>query len=179
MSDLLSDLKKHYQLLLKEKAVIDSNLQKLKELIDLNEGRGREEEKTPSQSIIKNREVIAPSSLSALPNREDSKRISQSILQNREDHNKPSQTATKPIAAGAGEQQYNTNMNWQQKIAIAMRLIGKPATAREIAVKIKELEPDSMLSIDKSVELTTSRMYKSGEIAARKEGVKNYYSLLH
>lgn len=179
MSDLLSDLKKHYQLLLKERAVIDSNLQKLKELIDLNEGRGREEEKISSQSIIKNREDINASSLSALPNREDSRRISQSILQNREDHNKPSQTTTKPIAAGAGAQQYNTNMNWQQKIAIAMRLIGKPATAREIAVKIKELEPDSMLSIDKSVELTTSRMYKSGEIAARKEGVKNYYSLLH
>jgi hypothetical protein len=177
MSDLLSDLKKHYDLLLKERAVIDSNLLKLKELIDLNEGRGREKEKTSSQLTIKNREDNTPISPSILPNREDSKRISQSILQNREDSKEPSQTTAKPAAASTGAPQYDTNMNWQQKIAIAMRLIGKPATAREIAVKIKELEPDSTLSIDKSVELTTSRMYKSGEIAARKEGVKNYYSL--
>ena len=175
MSDLLSDLKKHYNLLLQERAAIDMNLLKIKELIALNEKIIVDEKD--------NREEIIKSSQSTLSNREENKKISQQILQQREElQNKPSQPKAptgKAPGTNAGGQQYDANMNWQQKIAVAMRLMGKPATAREIAVKIKELEPNSQLSVDKSVELTTSRMHKNGEIAARKEGVKNYYSLLH
>ena len=73
---------------------------------------------------------------------------------------------------------YNPDMNWQDKILYVLTGLNTSATAKQIAIKIRELEPHTQLSVEKSVELTTSRMSNAGIIGAKKEGVKNYYYIL-
>src|ERR1700754_4457899 len=84
MNNLLTDLRSHYQLLLKERDLANINLLKLKELIEINEKAikqtnhsGREDEEMPSLFIEKrlSNEKI---------NREDTELLSQLALQNRE-----------------------------------------------------------------------------------------------
>jgi hypothetical protein len=75
--------------------------------------------------------------------------------------------------------EYNEKMMWTEKILYALNELRLPATAHQVASAIHGLEPDSNLSIEKSVELTTSRMFKNKIINAKKEKNKNYYYLYY
>ncbi|MCW3123949.1 MAG: hypothetical protein JWQ38_3441 [Flavipsychrobacter sp.] len=168
MNDLITDLRRHYEKLEKDREVLNTTLLKLRELIELNEKNREDVLKQPSQPAQSIRQPV-PADLSSTA----AAAIPPPLTTARENLEK----ARRNLPNGNSLQSYNPNTNWQKKILYVLNLLGKPATAKEIAQKIKELEPDSQQSVDKSVELTTSRMNKAGEIAAQKEGVKNYYSL--
>lgn len=71
---------------------------------------------------------------------------------------------------------YKEAANWPERIVHALHLLQIPSSNMQIINKIKEIDSDSSLSVKKSVELNTSRMFRYGLIAAEGEkGNRLYY----
>jgi hypothetical protein len=73
------------------------------------------------------------------------------------------------------EQSYNPEWNFKEKIFYILREKRKKMTAGEIALAIRGEEPNTKMSVEKSVTLTASDMGVKGDIECKKEGVRNYY----
>lgn len=155
MNNLLQSLLKNYNNLLKERALIEVNLLKIKELIEINEkALNGDREDAPIPEMANKMPDIAAKT--------PDKPVNEPLkVTNDKPDNLPG---------------YDEKMGWDKKVVYILSQTYKPATAKEIAAEIRKLEPNSRMSVEKSVELTTSRLSKAGIINARKEGVKNYYS---
>lgn len=79
-----------------------------------------------------------------------------------------------PVPAPPTE--YQMCFTWEARIKYALKQLNKAATSKQIAEYIKDID-STRANADKSVELTASKMYKDGLLEAKKDGVKNYYSL--
>lgn len=89
----------------------------------------------------------------------------------------PASTINKVSIRTILQKEYNQKMNFREKIVHVIHDARKPISAADIAAEIKRREPATTLSVDKSVQLNTSRMKRDEILGSQKDGKKSLYYL--